>query len=183
MCSLSHGDFRGRRRPYGWQLSCWRRLLPNGPPWKSRMRYIVKPGRVPSKSPRGWRGLRWGPGFTCALALGVFLSGAAVAQDTAWQGFTAPLRMVNLNPFHLLYGVPASFGARVMPSGSSAEFRRGNVILRRHGRMDGRRPQRRPGGVEKPASCTGFFDTTRAAHDGCASVPGIDPDGSMGINR
>ena len=27
--------------------------------------------------------------------------------------------MVNLNPFHLLYGVPASFGARVMPSGSS----------------------------------------------------------------
>ena len=58
-------------------------------------------------------------------------------------------------------------------------------------RPDGwrRRPQRRPGGVEKPASCTGFFDTTRAArrdraaHDGCASVPGIDPDGSMGINR
>ncbi len=44
-------------------------------------------------------------------------------------------------------------------------------------------------GVEKPASCTGFIDTTRAAgreraaHDGCASVPGIDPDGSMGINR
>ena len=65
--------------------------------------------RVPSKSPRGWRGLRWGPGFTCALALGVFLSGAAVAQDTAWQGFAAPPRMVNLNPFHLLYGVPASF--------------------------------------------------------------------------
>lgn len=51
------------------------------------------------------------------------------------------------------------------------------------GWMDGRRPQRRPGGVEKPASCTGFFDTTRAAHDGCASVPGIDPNGSVGINR
>ena len=29
-----------------------------------------------------------------------------------------PLRMVNLSPFHLLYGVPASFGARVMPAGS-----------------------------------------------------------------
>ena len=30
-----------------------------------------------------------------------------------------PLRMVNLNPFHLLYGVPASAGARVMPAGST----------------------------------------------------------------
>ena len=79
----------------------------------------MKPGRIPSKSPRGWRGPRWSAGFTCALALGVLLSGAAVAQDTATQGSAAPLRMVNLNPFHLLYGVPASFGARVMPSGSS----------------------------------------------------------------
>ena len=98
------------------QLSCWRPLLPNGPPWKSRMRYIMKPGRVPSKSPRGWRGPRWSPGFTCALALGVLLSGAAVAQDTAWHGFAAPLRMVNLNPFHLLYGVPASVPIRLSPT-------------------------------------------------------------------
>ena len=30
-----------------------------------------------------------------------------------------PLRMVNLNPFHLLYGVPASAGARVMQAGRS----------------------------------------------------------------
>ena len=29
-----------------------------------------------------------------------------------------PLRSVNLNPFHLLYGVPASFGARVLTPGA-----------------------------------------------------------------
>ena len=40
---------------------------------------------------------------------------------TSWHGaqLPTPLRIVNLNPFHLLYGVPGSLGARVMTPGSS----------------------------------------------------------------
>ena len=58
--------------------------------------------------------------FACALALCVFLPGAAAASGEAERYSVAtPLRMVNLNPFHLLYGVPGSVGARVMPAGSS----------------------------------------------------------------
>ena len=79
----------------------------------------MKHGRVPSRSSRGRSRPRWCLGLACALALCIFLSGVAVAEDAAWRSTAAPLRMMNLNPFHLLYGVPASFGARVMPSGSS----------------------------------------------------------------
>ena len=79
----------------------------------------MKPSRVPSRSSRGWRGPRRSPGLAWALALCVFLPGVAVAEDAAWRSIPVPLRMVNLNPFHLLYGVPASFGARVIPLGSS----------------------------------------------------------------
>lgn len=55
----------------------------------------------------------------CALALCLFLPAAAASGEADVRSVATPLRMVNLNPFHLLYGVPASFGARVMPAGSS----------------------------------------------------------------
>ena len=37
----------------------------------------------------------------------------------AWGAVATPLRIVNLNPFQLLYGIPGSLGARVMAPGSS----------------------------------------------------------------
>lgn len=42
---------------------------------------------------------------------------SAAADDPCASA--APLRIANLNPFHLVYGVPASFGACVLPPGSS----------------------------------------------------------------
>ena len=53
-------------------------------------------------------------GLACALTLFVLLPAAFAGEHRA-----QPLRVVNLNPFHLLYGVPASFGTPVMPEGSS----------------------------------------------------------------
>ena len=44
---------------------------------------------------------------------------SGVAAETGWGAIATPLRIVNLNPFHLLYGVPGSFGARVLTPGSS----------------------------------------------------------------
>ena len=63
-------------------------------------------------STRIWR--RGRVGLACALALFVLLPAAVAGEHRA-----QPLRLVNLNPFHLLYGVPASFGAGVMPDGAS----------------------------------------------------------------
>lgn len=65
-------------------------------------------------------GVRSGAGFAlaCALAVSVLPPGAAASDETGRQDIAAPLGMVKLNPFHLLYGVPASAGARVMPAGS-----------------------------------------------------------------
>ena len=45
--------------------------------------------------------------------------GAGTADEAAWGAVATPLRIVNLNPFQLLYGVPGSLGARVMAPGSS----------------------------------------------------------------
>ena len=39
--------------------------------------------------------------------------------ETGWDAIATPLRIVNLNPFHLLFGVPGSFGSRVLTPGSS----------------------------------------------------------------
>ena len=58
-------------------------------------------------------------GLVCALALSVLWPGAAAADEPGWSSVATPLRIVNLNPFHLLYGVPGSFGARVLTPGSS----------------------------------------------------------------
>ena len=84
------------------------------------------PGRV-SVRPRRRTGPRVRPGLVCALCaltLLVLVPGTASPEGvpagsgagTDRHGMATPLRMVNLNPFHLLYGVPASAGARVMPA-------------------------------------------------------------------
>ena len=49
-----------------------------------------------------------------AVLLAVMLSGpsvSAVSGETEWGAVATPLRMVNLNPFQLVHGVPGSFGA------------------------------------------------------------------------
>ena len=65
----------------------------------------------------------WISGFLFVLVLCGFGSGVTAAERTGDKpdrgGVAEPLRIVNLNPFHLLYGAPASFGARVLTPGSS----------------------------------------------------------------
>ncbi len=72
------------------------------------------PGRVHSG---------WIPCLLYVLALCVFFSDASASErigdKPGWGSVAEPLRIVNLNPFHLLYGVPASFGAHVLKPGSS----------------------------------------------------------------
>ena len=76
------------------------------------------PRRDPSKHSPGRAGPGRGLALVCALVFCVLWPGAA-AGDSAWGDVATPLRIVNLNPFHLLYGVPGSFGARVLTPGSS----------------------------------------------------------------
>ena len=57
-------------------------------------------------------------GLVCVFAFCV-LWPSGVAAETGWGAIATPLRIVNLNPFHLLYGVPGSFGSRVLTPGSS----------------------------------------------------------------
>ena len=47
------------------------------------------------------------------------VAGCCTTGELAWGDVATPLRIVNLNPFQLLYGVPGSLGARVMTPGSS----------------------------------------------------------------
>ena len=67
------------------------------------------PGRVHSG---------WIPCLLYVLALCVFFSDASASErigdKPGWGSVAEPLRIVNLNPFHLLYGVSASFGARIL---------------------------------------------------------------------
>ena len=76
-------------------------------------------GRQVLECEPGRLGLRWWLGPVCALALCVLLTGTAASNAADPGSYATPLRMVNLNPFHLLYGVPASAGARTMPEGST----------------------------------------------------------------
>ena len=59
--------------------------------------------------------------LACALALFVPITGGAACASPAPgpDAVAAPMRLVNLNPFHLPYGVPAPAGARVLPEDSS----------------------------------------------------------------
>ena len=74
--------------------------------------------RVPLKPAPGRAGRR-GLGLVCALAFPVLWPGAATTEELAWGDVATPLRIVNLNPFRLLYGVPGSLGAHVMTPSSS----------------------------------------------------------------
>ena len=62
---------------------------------------------------------RRGLGLVCALAFAILWPGAAATEELAWGDVATPLRIVNLNPFQLLYGVPGPLGAHVMARGSS----------------------------------------------------------------
>ena len=56
------------------------------------------------------------------LAFCAFSPGAAaerVGGEPEWGTVAEPLRIVNLHPFHLLYGMPGSFGARLLSPGST----------------------------------------------------------------
>ena len=51
-----------------------------------------------------------------AILLAALFSGSsvrAVSGETGWGAVATPLRTVYLNPFHLVHGVPGSFGSRV----------------------------------------------------------------------
>ena len=64
--------------------------------------------------------------FICVFVIFVLWPSAAnsgqaeePAPAKAEVAVAIPLRIVNLNPFHIPYGVPASFGTRTLPPGSS----------------------------------------------------------------
>ena len=76
------------------------------------------PRRVPMKPVPG-RADRRSLVLVCALAFSVLWPGAGTAGELAWGDVATPLRIVNLNPFQLLYGVPGSLGAHVMTPSSS----------------------------------------------------------------
>ena len=69
--------------------------------------------------PAPGRAGRRGPGLVCVLAFSILWPGAAATGELAWGDVATPLRIVNLNPFQLLYGVPGPLGAHVMTRGSS----------------------------------------------------------------
>ena len=73
---------------------------------------------VPMKPAPGRVGRRH-PGLVCAPAFAILWPGAGTTGELAWGDVATPLRIVNLNPFQLLYGVPGSLGAHVMTPGSS----------------------------------------------------------------
>ena len=56
--------------------------------------------------------------WRCVVAGLLILGCVSDAQAAGRDAVAVPLRMVNLHPFHLLYGVPGSFGSRVLRPGS-----------------------------------------------------------------
>lgn len=74
----------------------------------------------------------------CALVLSVFWSGAAAAEEAGERSIATPLRIVNLNPFHMLYGVPSSFGAPVLAPGSSELIASMDIASHLRGGVSGR---------------------------------------------
>ncbi len=57
--------------------------------------------------------------FMCVCGLSVLWPSAAASGQAEDVAVAMPLRIVNLNPFHIPYGVPASFGTRTLPPESS----------------------------------------------------------------
>ena len=70
---------------------------------------------------RSWRlpALRRPLALGCVLMLAALWPGQAAAGERDACDAAAPLRTVNLNPFHLVYGIPGSSGACVLPPGAS----------------------------------------------------------------
>jgi len=82
------------------------------------------------------------PGLSRRLLLAALL---VVAAAGAGPAAAAPLRLVNLHPFHLLYGVPGSFGASVLRPGvveviasldAASQFTRGSAGIPREPEYD-----------------------------------------------
>ena len=57
--------------------------------------------------------------FFCLFFVCVLWPAAATSGQAEDVAVAMPLRLVNLNPFFVPYGVPVSFGTRTLPSGSS----------------------------------------------------------------
>ncbi len=57
--------------------------------------------------------------FLCVCVMAVPWPAAAAAGQSDEIAMARPLRIVNLNPFHLPYGVPAAFGTRTVRPGAS----------------------------------------------------------------
>ena len=74
----------------------------------------------------------------CALALSVFWSDAAAADEADEHSIATPLRIVNLNPFHMLYGVPGSFSTPVLAPGSSELIASMDIASHLRGEVSGR---------------------------------------------
>ena len=55
----------------------------------------------------------------CVFLVSVLWPAAAVAGEFDDEAVARPLRLVNLNPFFVPYGVPVSVGTRTLPPGSS----------------------------------------------------------------
>ena len=83
---------------------------------RSSLRLSCRPS---SRFSRSWTSPRPCLGLACMLALSIILPGAAVSGEADIRSVATPLRLANLNPSCLFFGVPNSAGARMMPQGSS----------------------------------------------------------------
>ena len=68
----------------------------------------------------------------------VFSSGATAAEEADERSIATPLRIVNLNPFHILYGVPSSFGTPVLAPGSTELVASMDIASHLRGGVSGR---------------------------------------------
>ena len=70
-------------------------------------------------SPRARTGLRRPLALGCVLMLAALWPDRVAAEERDPCDGAAPLRVVNLDPFHLAYGVPGSYGACVLRPGAA----------------------------------------------------------------
>ena len=89
-------------------------------------------------SPPARAGLRRPLAFACVLALCALWPGQGGAREPSACDAAAPLRVVNLDPFHLAYGVPGSHGACVLRPGSSEAIASLDIASHMNGARSGR---------------------------------------------
>ena len=77
------------------------------------MKFSIAPCSSPART-----GLRRPLALACKLVLCALWGQGAAGERDACDAAT-PLRVVNLDPFHLVYGVPVSYGACVLQPGGS----------------------------------------------------------------